>query len=179
MRPKPTDRRMFALLLAQGFLRYPTKAGTEGTVLEPELATEVPTSADGGISADGLTHTFHLCKGVKFQPPVSREVTAQDSEYGFERMMSEPRAPATSFYMGVVGADQFMAGKAKRLLTEAGYPDGFMTMLHTDNADSDGGVIQERGRLLPAPDVPDRSWQLLDAVSRPTQAEGTRKETGR
>jgi peptide/nickel transport system substrate-binding protein len=32
----------------------------------PELATEVPTQANGGISADGLTITYHLRKGVKW-----------------------------------------------------------------------------------------------------------------
>jgi len=80
--------------------------------LEPALATEVPSVENGGISEDGLVYTFHLREGVKFQPPVDREVTAADFKYSFERMMSEPRAPATSFYMGVVGADEFMKGKA-------------------------------------------------------------------
>ncbi|MBV9269635.1 MAG: peptide ABC transporter substrate-binding protein, partial [Candidatus Eremiobacteraeota bacterium] len=32
----------------------------------PELATEVPTQANGGISKDGLTITYHLRKGVKW-----------------------------------------------------------------------------------------------------------------
>lgn len=32
----------------------------------PELATEVPTQANGGVSKDGLTITFHLRKGVKW-----------------------------------------------------------------------------------------------------------------
>jgi len=32
----------------------------------PELATEVPTQANGGISKDGLTITWHLRKGVKW-----------------------------------------------------------------------------------------------------------------
>ncbi|MDP9111372.1 MAG: peptide ABC transporter substrate-binding protein [Candidatus Eremiobacteraeota bacterium] len=30
----------------------------------PELATEVPTKANGGVSADGLTITYHIRKGV-------------------------------------------------------------------------------------------------------------------
>jgi peptide/nickel transport system substrate-binding protein len=32
----------------------------------PELATEVPTRANGGVSKDGLTITYHLRKGVKW-----------------------------------------------------------------------------------------------------------------
>jgi peptide/nickel transport system substrate-binding protein len=32
----------------------------------PELATEVPTQSNGGVSKDGLTITFHLRKGVKW-----------------------------------------------------------------------------------------------------------------
>jgi len=99
----------------QGFLRYAPKSGEAGTELIPALATEVPSTANGGISADGKTYTFHLRKGVMFQPPVSREVKAADFKYSFERMMSSPRAPATSFYMGVVGADQFMAHKATQI----------------------------------------------------------------
>jgi len=96
----------------EGLLRYTAKPGTAGNKLEPALATEVPSVENGGISEDGLVYTFHLREGVKFQPPVDREVTAADFKYSFERMMSEPRAPATSFYMGVVGADEFMKGKA-------------------------------------------------------------------
>jgi peptide/nickel transport system substrate-binding protein len=32
----------------------------------PELATQVPTKANGGVSRDGLTITYHLRKGVKW-----------------------------------------------------------------------------------------------------------------
>jgi ABC-type transport system substrate-binding protein len=99
----------------QSMLQYAPKPGDAGNVLIPCLATEVPSVENGGISAGGLTYTFHLRKGVKFQPPVNREVTAQDFKYSFERMMSSPRAPATSFYMGVVGADEFMNKKASEI----------------------------------------------------------------
>jgi peptide/nickel transport system substrate-binding protein len=34
--------------------------------LYPELATEVPTKANGGVSQDGLTITYHLRRGVKW-----------------------------------------------------------------------------------------------------------------
>ena len=36
----------------------------------PELATEVPTQANGGVSKDGLTITWHIRKGVKWSDGV-------------------------------------------------------------------------------------------------------------
>ena len=97
------------------FLKYDSAPGVAGAELIPDVATEVPTAENGGISADGTVYTFHLKKGVKFAPPVNREVTAQDFKYSFERMMSEPLAPATYFYTSVLGAEDFMAGKAKEI----------------------------------------------------------------
>ena len=74
----------------QGFLQYAHEPGAAGTELVPCLATEVPSTANGGISADGKVYTFKLREGVRFQPPVSREVIASDFKYSFERMMKEP-----------------------------------------------------------------------------------------
>lgn len=96
----------------QGFLRYAPASGEAGTELVACLATEVPTVENGGISPDGRTYIFHLREGVKFQPPVNREVTAKDFKYSFERMLREPGAPGRSFYTSVVGAVAYRKGKA-------------------------------------------------------------------
>ena len=40
--------------------------GDEKNNLIPELATEIPTLANGGISSDGLTITYHLRHGVRW-----------------------------------------------------------------------------------------------------------------
>ena len=53
--------------------RSGTKAGTTSTQIVPDLATSVPTPTD-----NGLTYTFHLKPGIKFAPPVNREITSQD-----------------------------------------------------------------------------------------------------
>jgi peptide/nickel transport system substrate-binding protein len=37
----------------------------------PELATEIPTQANGGVSKDGLTITFHLRRGVRWSDGVT------------------------------------------------------------------------------------------------------------
>ena len=68
----------------------------------PDLATAMPTVTNGG-----KTYTFHLHQGVKFAPPVNREMTAADWKWSFERMMSPkttPTPPGTGFYMSIVGA---------------------------------------------------------------------------
>jgi peptide/nickel transport system substrate-binding protein len=55
------------------------------SVLEPDLATEVPTLANGGISPNGKTVTVHIEPNVKFSPPVNRAVTSADVAYAIER----------------------------------------------------------------------------------------------
>jgi len=102
-------------LTYQTFLTYASDPGEAGTQLVPDLATEVPTAANGGISADGKVYTFKLRQGIKFAPPVDRECVASDFRYSFERMMKEPLAPATFFYTGIVGAQDFIVGKAKEI----------------------------------------------------------------
>jgi peptide/nickel transport system substrate-binding protein len=51
----------------------------------PKLATEVPTIANKGISADGLAYTFKIRQGVKFHN--GETLTAEDVAYSFRRNM--------------------------------------------------------------------------------------------
>jgi peptide/nickel transport system substrate-binding protein len=64
-----------------------TQATQRGLVTEtpdgravPDLAASMPE-----VSADGRTVTVHLRAGVRFSPPVNREVTADDVRYAIER----------------------------------------------------------------------------------------------
>jgi peptide/nickel transport system substrate-binding protein len=52
-----------------------------------DATTPVPDLADGGaqISNGGKTVTIKIKKGIKFSPPVSREVTSDDVKYALER----------------------------------------------------------------------------------------------
>ncbi len=49
----------------------------------PDIATAVPTQANGGISADGLTYTVHLNPNAKFSN--GDPVTAKDVIYSWNR----------------------------------------------------------------------------------------------
>jgi len=51
----------------------------------PDLATELPTKANGGISADGKTITVHLRPGAMWNSKPARPVTASDVVLGVKR----------------------------------------------------------------------------------------------
>src|SRR5262245_40742244 len=67
----------------------------------PDLAAAAPT-----VSKDGRTVTVHIRKGVRFSPPVNREVTSADVKYAIERGFSSSVANGyVSAYFGdVAGA---------------------------------------------------------------------------
>lgn len=53
----------------------------------PELATEVPTTHNGGISKDGRSITYHLRKGVRWDDGVA--FTAADVIYSWQQAMNK------------------------------------------------------------------------------------------
>ena len=71
---------------ARQLLSYPTvpdptltSAGWKtDTTPVADMATAVPTAANGGISSDGLTYTFHIKPGVDWNTSPPRQVTADD-----------------------------------------------------------------------------------------------------
>lgn len=67
-------------------LAYPTVPATstsspgwtQTTTPVPDVATEVPTTANGGITNGGKTYTFHIKPGVDWDSSPARAVTADD-----------------------------------------------------------------------------------------------------
>jgi peptide/nickel transport system substrate-binding protein len=57
---------------------------SDQNVLYPELATVAPTLANGGISKDGLTVTYHLRRGVKWQD--GAPFSADDVIYTYQQV---------------------------------------------------------------------------------------------
>ena len=54
--------------------------------LVPDLATEVPTRANGGLSADGKTITYHLVHNARWHD--GQPVTSDDVKFTFEAIMN-------------------------------------------------------------------------------------------
>jgi peptide/nickel transport system substrate-binding protein len=64
-------------------------------------STPVPDLAEGQpiVSKDGKTVTVHIKHGIRFSPPVNREVTSADVKYAMERAFTKnvPNGYATSY----------------------------------------------------------------------------------
>jgi peptide/nickel transport system substrate-binding protein len=150
----PTQRPLFAYL--------PNTAQT----VSADLATEVPTIANGGITDGGRTLTVHIRRGVHFSPPVDREVTSADVAYAIERGANPNVAnPYFAIYFGagapapLVGAQSpnYKGGPIPGIQT----PNRYTIVFHTTKP-SGSFLVQALTMPLSAP-VPVQFAKPLDA----------------
>jgi peptide/nickel transport system substrate-binding protein len=106
----------FALLrgLVRELYSFDTRVSGERS-LQP-----VPDLADGPyeLSDDGRTYTFRIRRGVRYAPPVDREVRAGDFVYAVERQLhpAQPSPGSPNPYASLIsGADDFAAGKTRSI----------------------------------------------------------------
>ena len=82
---------------------------TKDLELKADVAKQIPTTGNGGISEDGLTYTFKLRSDVTWSD--GQKVTAGDFEYSIKRMLSpDLAADYASFYYDIVGAKDYNGG---------------------------------------------------------------------
>jgi ABC-type dipeptide transport system, periplasmic component len=122
-------------LLTRQYARtlFNVKAGDNfdaATRIQADVATELPTIGNGGISADGKTYTIKLRTGVRWNTATPREVTAGDFIRGIKRLCN-PAQPSggISYYTATIeGMDTFCAGfskvDAKNAAAIAAYQNG-------------------------------------------------------
>jgi peptide/nickel transport system substrate-binding protein len=101
-------------LLASTVRTLYSYAPTAPSELVPDLAAGPPQ-----VSSDGKTLTVRIRSGVRFAPPVNREVTARDVKYAIERGFNPNVANpyASTYYGDLVGAGRASGGPIAGLET--------------------------------------------------------------
>jgi oligopeptide transport system substrate-binding protein len=92
----------------------------------PDIATAVPTQANGGISADGLTYTVHLNPAAKFSN--GDAVTSKDVLYSWNRG-ADLHGPYSSILAAIVGYSDVQ--KAAGSPPSSGTPTAFQQNIET------------------------------------------------
>jgi peptide/nickel transport system substrate-binding protein len=101
---------------------YSNKPNTS-TEATPDMASSPPE-----ISPDNKTITVHLRPGIRFSPPVNREVTAEDVAYAIERGANPNVANPyfQSYWKALEGAPNATGGPIKGIVT----PDKHTLVFH-------------------------------------------------
>jgi len=100
---------LYSDLLLRTLVTYTHTGGIPGDAIKPDIASKWETSSDG------LTWTFTLKSGIKFGPPISRDVTSKDIAYAFQRINTKSLiAQYGNYYDGVI---EGMDGSAKSAAT--------------------------------------------------------------
>ena len=101
---------------------YPADPNGKNTAPVADLATGIPTQANGGISADGKTYTIKIRPGAKWNTSPARPVTAADMVLGVKRTANpqQPFGGIPDFATLIVGYKAFADGFAKAPKTVAG-----------------------------------------------------------
>jgi len=71
----------------------PGTAWARATTLVPDMATQVPTVANGGVTGNGLVYTYQLRSGVDWNSSPPRQVTAADFIREFQAFCNPGQFP--------------------------------------------------------------------------------------
>ncbi len=130
---------------------YPPNSST---TLVPDLATSIPTVANGGISDGGKTVTVHIQPGVRFSPPVNRAVTSADVAYAIERGANPNVAnPYFAAYFGAASPSPLLGAESPK------YTGGPIPGITTPNSTEIVFKMSKPGAVT-----------LINALSLPTSA---------
>jgi ABC-type transport system substrate-binding protein len=95
---------------------YPDSSGPAAEyVVTPDVATSIPTLANGGIGDSGRTYTIHIKAGVMWDSSPPRQVTSADFVREF-KMLCNPASPVAEpgyFETTIVGMRSYCDGFAQ------------------------------------------------------------------
>jgi peptide/nickel transport system substrate-binding protein len=139
-------------LLVRPLIGYKHQGGATGNDLIGDLATDVPTPTD-----NGLTYTYHLRKGVKFGPPVNRAVTSKDVAYALNRLADANDGGQYAFYYTVIKGWSDAAAKSaktKNIVPVSGIstPDDSTLVIHLTQKTGDFNYLMSMPATAPIPE---------------------------
>jgi peptide/nickel transport system substrate-binding protein len=128
----------------------------DGQTPVPDLAT-----SDPQISSDGKTVTVKIRKGVKFSPPVNREVTSKDVKYAIERgfFNTVQNGYAGAYFGDLIGAKP--GAKPGTTISGIETPDDQTIVFHLKRGT--GGVLAGALALPLSAPVPEEYAKKFDA----------------
>ena len=131
------------------------------TTIRPDLAASMPV-----ISKDNRSVTVTIRKGVKFGPPINREITAADVKYGLERSF-KPKLTngyVSTYFAHVDGFDQVSKGKA---IHASGITTPSRYKIHIQLNAPEAYTVAQALVLPASAPVPEKYAAKLDASSNP------------
>lgn len=138
----------------------------------PKYEDPVPDLAEGKpqISSDNKTVTVKIKKGVKFSPPVNREVTSKDVKYAISRAFTKnvPNGYVTAYFGAIHGWKDFQNGKAKEI-TGIQTPDDNTIVFKLDRPEA--GVLASALTLTVTAPVPEEYAAKFDKKNPSTYPE--------
>jgi peptide/nickel transport system substrate-binding protein len=134
---------------ARQLLSYPAVPGQTTTVM-PDLATDIPTTANGGISADGLTYKLTIRNGVMWNTTPPRQVDANDVVRGLDRTCnpSQPFGGLPDFETLIGDMQTYCDAFAKAQPTVAGIKAFLSTSVGGTGSHSISGVTVDPSNPL-------------------------------
>jgi peptide/nickel transport system substrate-binding protein len=131
----------------------PTTIGSPGwnkaVTPVPDVATEIPTTANGGITNGGKTYTFHIKPGVMWNSSPARAVTAADFVREF-KAFANPVSPVgnTNYFTGTIaGMSQYFDAETKFFANKANKPTA-QNIANFQNTHSISGVTAPNSTTL-------------------------------
>lgn len=94
----------------------PGAAWARATTLVPDMATQVPTVANGGATGNGLVYTYQLRSGVDWNSSPPRQVTAADFIREFQAFCNPGQFPVGNlsyFTSAIAGFASYCAAESK------------------------------------------------------------------
>jgi peptide/nickel transport system substrate-binding protein len=144
----------FSRLYATPLVTYQSCPGKCGDNVVPGIATGL-----GQVSADGLTWTYHIKQGLKFED--GEPVIAQDVKYAVERSYDRSVMPNGPDYFPTLLADPKYPGpykdkaKDKLGLTSVTTPDNYTIQFHLVKPFPDFNYVATLPQTAPVPPAKD------------------------